>query len=216
MQLHEAVAQYEIPQDRDYHIVRRSGSYRVPSIQGLILDLYKETIDNLTGDIESGTDTFREHLASPVCNPLRLDLLPGPTVTDVQYNKFMPSFRDQRYMLYTIRPHHDFEYDTNHFRLGYEDNYDAMTSKTLRDMVAVDYLCFNRALQQSGIDLSSKFLGYKPMVRKVVDELLETGNTLHDCPEKPKVPILFYDLINLVTTRVGVDRHDVIEEIRNA
>lgn len=216
MQLHEAVAQYEIPQDREYHIVRRSGSYRVPSIQGLILDLYKVTIDNLMGDIESGTDSFREHLVSPVGNPLRLDVLPGPTVTDERYNQFMPAFRDQRYMLYTIRPHHDFEYDTHNFRLGYEDNYDPMTSKTLRDMVALDYLCFNRALQQSGIDLSSKFLGYNPMVRKVVDELLETGHTLHDCPEKPKVPILFYDLLNLVTTRVGVDRNDVIKEIRNA
>ena len=216
MDIHEHVARHTIDDDRVYHIIKKDRTLNVPSIQGVILDLYKETIDNLTADVETGVDSYRHHLIAPATNELRCDMLPGPMITDDQYASFMPCFRDQRYMLYTIRPHHDYRYDTKNYLRGYEDTYRPMSSARLRDKIAVDYLCFDRAVKESGIDLSGKFKGFRPTMRTFIDELLETGHTLSDLPDRPKTPVLLFDLVNLVTTRVGVDRHEVIEEIRNA
>ena len=73
-------------------------------------------------------------------------------------------------MLYTIRPHHDYRYDTKNYLRGYEDTYRPMSDARLRDKIAVDYLCFDRAVKESGIDLSGKFKGSVTM-RTFIDEL---------------------------------------------
>lgn len=214
MSIYELVANHRLSDDKEYHIIKNDKTLHVPSIQGLILDLYKETITNLTEDIIAGHDAYREHLIAPASKPILGDILPGPIITDPNYSRFMPCFRDQRYMLYTIRPHHDYRYDTENYRRGYEDNMPLMSSARLRDEVALDYLCFNRAVEQSQINLSSKFRGFRSMDRVVYDELLETGHVPRY--DLRKSSVLFYDMVKKVIDTVGVDRNKIILEIQNA